>query len=83
MRVGLDTNVLASAIGTRGLCADVLRVELLEHELVIGESVLLELRRALAKKFRLTPEMIAEFEELCTRVQVGPPATAVEIAGVD
>jgi hypothetical protein len=72
VRVALDTNVLASAIGTRGLCADVLRAVLLEHELVIGESVLLELRRNLAKKFRLAPEVIAEFEALLrTQAQVG------------
>lgn len=84
MRVALDTNVLASAIGTRGLCADVLRTVLLEHELVIGESVLLELRRNLVKKFRLPAEVIAEFEALLrTQAQVGPTATAVKIAGVD
>ena len=84
MRVALDTNVLASAIGTRGLCADVLRAVLLEHDLVVGECVLLELRRNLAKKFRLSPEVIAEFEALLrTQAQMGPAATAVEIAGVD
>ena len=84
MRVALDTNVLASAIGTRGLCADVLRVVLLEHELVIGEFVLLELRRNLEKKFRLTPEVIAEFEALLrTQALIGRAGTAMEIAGVD
>jgi hypothetical protein len=35
MKVMLDTNVLASAVATRGLCADVLRAVLAEHELVI------------------------------------------------
>ena len=49
MRVALDTNVLASAIGTRGLCADVLRVVVLEHELILGEHMLAELRKNLAK----------------------------------
>ena len=84
MRIALDTNVLASAIGTRGLCADVMRAVLLEHELVIGEFVLLELRRNLAKKFRLSPAVIAEFEAMLrTQAQVGPPATAVDIAGLD
>jgi putative PIN family toxin of toxin-antitoxin system len=84
VRVALDTNVLASAIGTRGLCADVLRTVLLEHELVIGEFVLLELRRNLAKKFRLTPDVIAEFAALLrTQAQVGPTASALDIAGVD
>src|SRR5690606_8697546 len=38
---------------TRGLCEDVLRTVLAEHELVVSETVLLELERALAKKLRV------------------------------
>ena len=38
MMVMLDTNVLASAAATRGLCADVLRAVLAEHELVVRED---------------------------------------------
>jgi len=84
VRVALDTNVLASAIGTRGLCADLLRVVLLEHELVIGELVLKELRRNLAKKFRLSPVVIAEFDAMLrAQAQVGGGADAVDIAGLD
>lgn len=84
MKVALDTNVLASAIGTRGLCADLLRVVLLEHELVIGELVLKELRRNLAKKFRLSQDVIAEFDSMLrTQAQVGGAADAVDIAGLD
>ena len=41
MRVMLDTNVLASAAATRGLCADVLRAVLAEHELVVREDAVL------------------------------------------
>ena len=40
MKVVLDTNVLASAAATRGLCADVLREVLAEHELVICKQVI-------------------------------------------
>jgi putative PIN family toxin of toxin-antitoxin system len=84
VRIALDTNVLASAIGTRGLCADVMRAVLLEHELVIGETVLLELRRNLAKKFRLSSDLIAEFEAMLrSQAKVGPIVPAVAIAGVD
>jgi predicted nucleic acid-binding protein len=56
VRVFLDTNVLASAIATRGICADVQQVTLAEHELVLGEKVLGELSRVLRTKFRVTPE---------------------------
>ena len=60
MRVLLDTNVLVSAYATRGLCADVLRVILSEHELVVAEVVLEELERVLATKLRLPREVIEE-----------------------
>ncbi len=45
MRVYLDTNVVVSAVATRGLCADVLQAILAEHQLVVGEAMLRELRR--------------------------------------
>ncbi|MGH8292457.1 MAG: putative toxin-antitoxin system toxin component, PIN family [Gammaproteobacteria bacterium] len=47
----LDTNVLVSAFTTRGLCADLLRLVLAEHELLSGEVILEELRRVLLKRF--------------------------------
>ena len=40
MRVFLDTNVLLSAFAARGLCADVFRTVLAEHELITSEFVL-------------------------------------------
>ncbi len=53
MKVFLDTNVLASAAATRGLCADVLREVFAAHELVISEYLVTELKRVLAEKFIL------------------------------
>lgn len=50
MRVFLDTNVLVSAFATRGICADVLRIVVAEHDPVLGETVLGELRRVLRDK---------------------------------
>jgi len=44
MRVFLDTNLLVSAVATRGLCADVLREVLLSHQLVISPPLLSELK---------------------------------------
>ena len=61
MRVFLDTNVLASAAATRGLCADVLREVLASHELVISAQVLGELRRVLRNKFGVDRDLIDEF----------------------
>lgn len=53
MRVFLDTNVLVAAFATRGLCEDVLRITLAEHELVVGEAVLTELERILVDKLHM------------------------------
>jgi len=59
MRIFLDTNVLASAFGTRGLCEDVLREALAFHELIISVALLRELERVLVKKFKV-PTSIAD-----------------------
>lgn len=63
MRIFLDTNVLASAFASRGLCADLLELILLEHELVIGTQVLEELRRALRQKIKLPIARCNEIDE--------------------
>jgi len=60
MKVFLDTNVIASATATRGLCADVLRTVIEFHDLVVSEHLLDELRRILRDKFGASPEMIAD-----------------------
>lgn len=53
MRVFLDTNVLVSAFAARGLCADLLELVLLEHDLLIGGHVMRELSKALRGKVKL------------------------------
>ena len=50
MRVFLDTNVLVSAVATRGLCADVLREILFSHQLVVSVPLLDELKNILHTK---------------------------------
>lgn len=64
MRVALDTNVLVSAVATRGLCADVLNLVLAEHELIVGESVLAELKRVLRERIRVPVHVVAEVDNL-------------------
>lgn len=53
MRVFFDTNVLVSAFASRGLCADLLEVVLLEHDLIVGGNVVRELAKALRDKVKL------------------------------
>jgi putative PIN family toxin of toxin-antitoxin system len=61
MKVFLDTNILASAATTRGLCADVLREVFANHILIISEQVLAELRRVLRSKFGVSQDLIDDF----------------------
>ncbi len=61
MRVLLDTNVIVSAVATRGLCADVFRAVLAAHELVTCTRVLQEIRRILSEKFGVPEQLIAEY----------------------
>jgi putative PIN family toxin of toxin-antitoxin system len=61
MRVFLDTNVLVSAVATRGLCADVLREVFKSHRLVISSALLSELEKALRRKIRVPEVHIKEF----------------------
>ena len=70
MRVFLDTNVLVSAVATRGICADLLRLVASEHELVVGEVVLTELRHVLATRIRLPAERIDEVETFLRTYEV-------------
>jgi uncharacterized protein len=72
VRVFLDTNVLVSAFATRGLCADVMRQVLAEHELVLGEVVLRELRKALRVKLKLPPASVTAIEDLLRESEVIP-----------
>jgi putative PIN family toxin of toxin-antitoxin system len=61
VRIFLDTNVLASAIATRGLCAELFEAVLHDHELLTCDAVLEELQRVLQAKLRLAGNVAAEF----------------------
>ena len=70
-----------SAFASRGLCADLFELILLEHELVIGAQVLIELRRSLRQKIKLPAgrcDEIIEFlrEDASTLVESANPVTA-------
>jgi uncharacterized protein len=72
VRVCLDTNVLVAAFATRGLCSDVLRTVLSEHELVLGEVIVTEFRRVMEAKLRVPPDRIAAAEEVFRGIEVIP-----------
>ncbi len=67
MKVFLDTNVLASAFATRGLCSDVLREVFASHDLYTSIEVLDELRGVLKNKFGLPENLIKKIFLLLQR----------------
>ncbi len=75
MRVFLDTNVLISAFAARGLCADLMRLLLAEHEVVTGEVNLTELRRVLVQRFKAAKSQ-ADLAESLLRDQTIVPKPA-------
>jgi len=72
VRVFLNTNVLVSAFATRGLCADVFRTVLAEHELITSEFVLAELERVLTERFGVPEKHVHFIIALLRRYHVEP-----------
>ena len=58
MKVFLDTNVLISAFITRGLCSDIFRLILSEHDLVLCTYVLSEFEDFFKNKLNLPVKQI-------------------------
>src|SRR4030043_2260273 len=70
MRIFLDTNVLVSAVATRGLCADVMREILIHHQLIISYSLIKELERALCTKLDVPETLTSELVEVLQKESV-------------
>ena len=64
MKVFLDTNVLTSALTTRGLCAELFEVVLQSHELLTSDPVLREFERILPGKLGQSEEVTEGFINL-------------------
>lgn len=81
MRVFFDTNVLVSGLVARGVCADLLRLVLAEHELVTSEFAIEELKRVLRMKFAATAQDLADAEALLRDEEViaTPSRTTIEV----
>jgi putative PIN family toxin of toxin-antitoxin system len=72
LRIFLDTNVLASALTTRGLCADVLQRVIEDYELVTGEIVIEELLKVLSRKFDARMDKLRQTDRFLRRFHVEP-----------
>jgi putative PIN family toxin of toxin-antitoxin system len=78
VRVAFDTNVLVSALATRGLCADLYALVALEHELIVGKAVVEELLRVLGRKLQLPAARLTEVRALLARYE--QPSAAAGVA---
>jgi uncharacterized protein len=77
VKVFFDTNVLVSALATRGLCAEIFEAVIDEHALVTTDAVLIELDRTLVEKFHLPRATIDDYLELIGGVALlAAPAAA-------
>lgn len=74
-RVCLDSNVLVAAFAARGLCADLLRLVLAEHDLVVPVVVMEEVRRVLTTKLDVSPEALAAVDVVLERCELVPRGT--------
>lgn len=71
-RICLDSNVLVAAFIARGLCADLLRLVLSEHDLVIPEVVAGEVRQVLATKLKASQSALSAVEAVFGRCSMIP-----------
>lgn len=86
MRIYLDTNVLVSGYAARGICTDLVRYILAEHELLTGEVNLEELRRVLRDRFHAPPERLDAIESELraeTVVERPPEPSAIPVRDPD
>jgi putative PIN family toxin of toxin-antitoxin system len=72
LRVFLDTNVLVSALATRGLCAELYERLLTQHEMVTGEPVIAEVLDVLQRKFRAGGDLLTKVEAELRLLDVVP-----------
>lgn len=79
MRIFLDTNVLISALTTRGLCWDLLELTSIEHQLLTSKVVLQELARVLAGKFKIPQAAItASLRYIRALAEVAPESQDID-----
>ena len=86
MRVFLDTNVLAAGFATRGLCSDIIRETLENHQMVTSTGILSELQRILHDKFKVPSEQVDEVLDLihsCGELAEANPESSYDISDPD
>lgn len=76
-RICLDSNVLVAAFVARGLCADLLKLVLSEHELLVPEVVADEVRRVLTLKLKASHVARAAAAAVLGQCEIVPRSNVV------
>jgi len=71
-RICLDSNVLVAAFVARGLCSDLLKLVLSEHDLVVPEIVVEEVTRVLSSKLKASQAAVSAAEAVLERSTIVP-----------
>jgi uncharacterized protein len=80
VKIFLDTNVLASGFGTRGLCIDIIESVLESHDLIISLTLLSELGRTLEAKFGTSAPVSAKWKDFLKAESI--MAASAELRGI-
>jgi uncharacterized protein len=72
LKIFADTNVLVSAFATRGLCAELIRHIIAEHELMCAEVVLDEFERILHVKMKVPALLVAAYLRTLRQSPIAP-----------
>lgn len=62
MKIVLDSNVLIAAFATRGLCEVILEHCLNEHEIILSEFILKEVKKNLKVKIKVPNNIVSDIE---------------------
>jgi len=76
VRILSDTNVLIASMIARGVCHELIESCFVNHELIVSEFILDELKENLVKKFKYTAETSDEAVHLFrSRMEIVIPAS--------
>lgn len=60
MKIVLDSNVIVAAFATKGLCAKVFELCILNYEIILSEYIIKEVEKNLLKKIKIPPKKAKE-----------------------
>lgn len=69
-KIVIDTNVWISAVRSRGICRDIIRLCIMRHKIFSCEFIVNEIREKLIKKFKVKEKTVELLCEYITKVAI-------------